>query len=114
MVGTDITEQNAIGATYEGDAALTVSFAQAKVDVTFDNITSNVFTENRPGDMAWRDIPLVRGEFRSDTRAVERDGIGRKEMTGSMIEGRFYGARHEEAGGIFETPQILGAFGAKR
>ena len=52
-------------------------------------------------DLRWEDIPLVDGHFELRDAAA-------------TIEGRFYGAGHGEAGGIFERDELTGAFGVSR
>ena len=44
---------------------------------------------------------------------VESDGSFLKEGNNKRIDGAFYGKGHAEATGIFETPEMLGAFGTK-
>ena len=45
-----------------------------------------------------------------DDGAVTSDGFS----DGGSIDGRFYGADHQEAGGVFERGDLLGAFGAAK
>ena len=48
-------------------------------------------------DISWDDLPMQNGRFKGDG-----------------IEGNFYGPINEEAGGVFDRNQILGAFSARR
>ena len=50
-------------------------------------------------DMHWPAVPLSNGTF---AQGEDSDSI----------QGRFYGPRHEEVGGVFERDSISGAFGA--
>lgn len=82
-----------------GDADLTVDLAGPAVDVAFTKIKDA--SNNARADMAWSGIPLIDGAF--ETAAP-----------GNTVQGAFYGPAHEEAGGVFERDQAVGAFGAKR
>ena len=55
--------------------------------------------------MTWESIPLTNGAFTSNDAFV----VG----TGS-ISGNFYGTDQAEVGGIFETTDLIGAFGGKK
>ena len=46
--------------------------------------------------------------------AVGSDGTFQAGVTGERIQGGLYGPNHAEAAGIFESSNIVGAFGAKR
>ena len=70
------------------------------VDVLFTSIVNLSAGGNVLEDMEWMNIPLRDGAFSSD-------------VPGS-IEGVFYGAGHEEVGGVFYHRDIVGAFGATR
>ena len=93
MVGKDMLSGQAVN----GSAVLELDgFSASRVDVSFTRIRgSGVVFE----DMAWEDVPVVDGAFVSDN---------------GSIEGRFYGDRHQEAGGVFERRSIIGAFGVSR
>ena len=54
------------------------------------------------GAPGWADMPLSNGGFSSGTAGTD------------YLGGNFHGAGHEEAWGVFETANYLGAFGAKR
>ena len=88
------------GKPLEGDALIEISdFARLSVDIALTSIED---AQGRArADLHWAGIPVVEGAFRS------------RETTGS-IEGRFYGSDHSEVGGIFESGQLIGAFGASR
>lgn len=96
VVGADISHAGTTGNVVRGDARLAVDFAAAQIDVTFENI-EDLTANTRHPSIAWTDLPLMAGGFRSDT-----------------IEGRFYGQDHEEVGGIFNRNNLHGAFGATR
>ena len=111
MLGTETEQGSNVGARYDGNATVTVALVDATATVRFDNIANSETYAPYP-DMAWNDVPLAGGTFRRDTREVVGTFVERLE--GSLIEGRFYGSTHREVGGIFETPEMLGAFGARR
>ena len=46
--------------------------------------------------------------------AVAQDGTFARGKSGTRVQGGFYGPRHVKAASIFEQPDIVGAFGAKR
>ena len=94
MVGLDTLNLQAL----QGDAALTVDFAASKLDARFTNIHDDELT--RRGDIRFDDVPVTANGFASRDQG--------------RIEGTFYGADHAEAGGIFESGNTIGAFGAKR
>ena len=77
------------------------NFSHPAVDVEFTGIKI-IETGVALGDMRWKQLPVLNGAFASDDQG------------GSRIEGRFYGDRHQEAGGVFEHPSIIGAFGVTR
>ena len=88
------------GERIEGDAVLDIDdFARPDVDVSFTGL-ADAGGRSR-SDLRWDDIPAVEGAFRRQ----DADGA---------IDGRFYGSDHQEAGGIFETDQLTGSFGASR
>ena len=93
MVGKDMPSGKVVtgGAVIELDG-----FSASKVDVSFTRIRgSDVVLK----DMTWEDVAVIDGAFISDNRS---------------LEGRFYGDRHQEAGGVFERQSIIGAFGVPR
>ena len=86
---------------YHGDAAITVNFADADVDVAFTNI-HELFTGAVQSDITFSDVPMTPDGFASGARPNNR------------IAANFYGVDHAEVGGIFEHDDVLGAFGAKK
>ena len=101
MVGVDVSAtryRNRI----RGDADLTIAdFADPKLDVAFTNIIDIDDSSRRRADMTWDDVPVTSGGFETGSH-------------GNSIQGKSYGPNHEEAGGVFERDQVIGAFGAKR
>ena len=96
VVGVD----TGTGERIVGDASIAIDdFARAEVDVALTGISDAGGSAR--ADLRWEDIPLAEGEFQS------RDAAG-------SIEGRFYGADHQEVGGIFERDRLTGAFGGSR
>ena len=87
----------------QGDATLTYDFGDREVDVRFANI-----------------VNLDRGEAHSTVSvgfagiAVDADGRWESRDGGRYVEGGFAGSGHAEAAGLFWTPGMAGAFGAKR
>lgn len=67
------------------------------VDVAFTDLY-DLETEEGRDSIYWDDVPVTPLGF-SD---------------GSSIDGRFYGSGHEEASGVFERDDLLGAFGATK
>ena len=100
MVGMDTSDTQARGNPVQGHADIDLDLASEEVDVAFTSIVDLV-TGDSHGAMVWTDLALIDGGF----------GTG---STGNSITGRFYGPDHEEAGGVFERNQIVGAFGAAR
>ena len=99
MLGADVSDTDRWGNVIAGDAAIEIpDFTAAKANVTFTNVR-DLAAESDRDDMEWTDIPVGNGRF-----AEGEDG--------SSIEGRFYGTRRQEVGGIFERDQVVGAFGA--
>ena len=78
-----------------GDASLTIAdFNNPSVDVRL--------APNARPVMTWANIPVRSGGFSQRTSSTH------------YIKGEFYGPRAEEAGGVFERNQLIGAFGARR
>ncbi len=78
-----------------GDASLTIAdFNNPSVDVRL--------APNARPVMTWANIPVRSG------------GFSRRTSSTHYIKGEFYGPRAEEAGGVFERNQLIGAFGARR
>lgn len=96
MVGID----GATGERVEGDAEIEIDdFARPDVDIALTGIRDAGGLGR--AELLWRDIPMVRGHFRA------------RDRTGS-VEGRFFGPRHDEVGGIFRRDRLVGAFGGSR
>ena len=101
MVGGDVSATASRGHVIQGDADITIAdFSDPKVGVAFTNI-HDLDAGTQRADMTWSDIAVTAGGFQTGS-------------DGNSVEGRFYGPKHEEVGGIFERDQILGAFGATR
>ena len=94
------------GDRLQGDATLTFDFASTEMDAAFTNIQN--LTAALDGldpavpDILWNDLPTRHGRF------------GIRSVQGEYLEGYFYGANHEEVGGVFERNNLIGAFGATR
>ena len=80
----------------KSDARVTVDFEQSEVDVAFTGIIRIDGTSTYP-DITWTALPMRDGRFASPS-----------------IDGRFFGGKHQEAGGVFDRDNIFGAFGAAR
>lgn len=101
MVGVDAEDGGAVSGRAE---IVLENFADPTVDITFDGIRRRIRTLGSDATvdaMEWRDLPVGSGSFSSVS-------------SGSRIEGRFHGDRHEGASGVFEHGSIVGAFGATR
>ena len=101
MVGMDVSDDPAArGSVVQGDAEITIDFADPMVGVAFTNI-HNLVNDSTYNDMTWSDLTLTTGSFLDSTEE-------------NSISGRFYGPGHDEVGGVFERDGILGAFGGDR
>lgn len=101
VVGADVSATVARGHKIQGDAEITIAdFADPMVSISFTNI-SDLDDHSQRADITWSALPVTDGGFKTGSE-------------GNVIEGKFYGPTHEEAGGVFEHSQILGAFGATR
>ena len=101
LVGVDVSNTSTQGNFVQGDAALRVdNLLRPRVDVDFTDMV-DVKTGTRHRSMAWRGLPLSGPRFLAGS-------------DGNMIQGTFYGSRHQEVGGVFERNRIVGAFGATR
>ena len=104
MVGTPATETS-VGNVLQGDARLTYTFGEGRgmFDAEFTNI---------------KDLDRLAAhsteEVRFDDITVGNDGTFNSGVTRNRIQGGFYGPDHDEAAGVFEQSNIVGAFGAKR
>ena len=103
MIGKDISASRTSGNAIRGDATLKLTVAyltQPTLDIEFTNVLD--IDDGRPrADITWTAVPVDRGVFRSD-------------QDGDMIEGLFVGLPNEEAVGIFERDDVLGAFSVVR
>ena len=80
-----------------GTATLTIAdLSRPRVDVA---IEVPGHTIGAPG---WADMALGNGAFSSGTAGTD------------YLSGNFHGPAHEEAWGVFDTADYIGAFGAKR
>lgn len=104
MVGTPATETS-VGNVLQGDALLTYTFGEGRgmLDAEFTNI---------------KDLDRLAAHstdtVRFDDVTVGNDGTFNSGVTRNRIQGGFYGPDHDEAAGVFEQSNIVGAFGAKR
>ena len=71
--------------------------------IDLDDGSPVTFGNDNSGNLRFSGIPLTTGTFMQDNSA---DGDI------SYIRGRFYGTSHEEVGGVFDSHDIVGAFGA--
>ncbi len=82
-----------------GSALLTIpNLSRPQVNVRIDLDDGGV---SRP--LQWNGLQSVGGSFNSS--GTNQPG---------SLQGRFQGSGHEEAWGVFDTPDYIGAFGAKR
>lgn len=85
--------------TVSGKSSIVIrDFPNPVVDASLTEIST---PGRQIGDVTYTGVPVTDSGFQSATE-------------GHSIQGSFYGPNHEEAGGIFESEQVLGAFGAKR
>lgn len=103
MVGTPATGTS-VGNVLQGDAELTYTFGEGRgmLDAEFTNI---------------KDLDRLAAHstdtVRFDDVTVGNDGTFNSGVTRNRIQGGFYGPDHDEAAGVFEQSNIVGAFGAK-
>ena len=102
MAGIDVGSAATRGNPVLGNAAIVFDgrYGRDRVDIAFTDIL-DVKTLDTHADMRWYDLAVRNGAFRSGADS-------------NSVQGRFYGRRHEEVGGIFERNRISGAFGARR
>lgn len=100
-------DQTAPDQVVQGKAALTYDFGAHTLDVLFSNLQG----ARTYGDLSWNDLTVTNGRFSQGSEKMGRDDIPHGD---NYIDGTFYGGVHEEAGGVFERNQLIGAFGAKR
>ena len=122
MSGVDTSPSGGPGAFVHGDSAIVVSGVAAGADIAVDVAFTNIVNEDTGAgvaDIVWRGLPLQGREFGTDDVLFD-DGAGyfRDESFGAAVQGslygRFYGAGHEEVGGLFHRDGIAGAFAGKR
>ena len=97
MIGTDTSTNQVV----HGDAVIQFVVSNSTVldTVTFQNIVN--LSNGSPVDIInFNNVPLAND--------------GTFESSSGDIKGTFYGANHEEMGGVFDSNNIIGAFGAKR
>ena len=80
-----------------GRSTLIYDFSSATIDVRISGMRAWNKPQTYP-DLMWEGLDVRNGAFTN-----KRD-----------IRGRLYGPNHEEAGGVFDRNNIIGAFGAKR
>lgn len=99
VAGMDTSGTDTRGNTVQGQARIGLESLQGApvVDVAFTGLY-DLETEEGRASIYWDDVPVTPHGF-SD---------------GSSIDGRFYGPNHEEASGVFERGDLLGAFGATK
>ena len=95
---TGIAEASPTGAFGRQIGTATVTIA----DLSRPRVDVGIVLDGAPSPLRWADIPLAGGGFRSGTAGTD------------YLEGNFHGPGHEEAWGVFDTADWLGAFGAKR
>ena len=108
MVGSDTNSLANRRNRVMGDATLSFNLSRSDVDVAFTNIR-DIDAGHRYDNITWQNVPVASGSF-----AMFAERISLEIYPPDFIDGRFYGPNHEEAGGIFESNRIVGAFGAKR
>ena len=103
VVGRDAGAAGNLESVVKGDAVVSVRLGQTdpRADVEFTGL-ANEETGTRYSDMAWRGMTVSGGAF------------GQHRGAGDRLQGRFFGPKQEEAGGVFERAGIAGAFGARR
>ncbi|MCY4004336.1 MAG: hypothetical protein OXF33_11595 [Rhodospirillales bacterium] len=94
MVAADTEFRHAI----IGASTVQVDFARMDADVQMSNVW-DIDARTRLSSFGWTDLP------------IDADGTF---GDGRTLEASFYGPNHEEAGGIFTTSTLVGAFGAQR
>ena len=88
---------------FQGAATITVNFTDMDVDASFNSLSNSDGTVI-VGGVTVEDMPLVDGSFTN--RGVNG--------ANDLIDGKFYGSDSSEVGGILESTNIIGAFGATR
>ncbi len=100
-IGLEVSQSAEGGTTILGEMAISIeSFNNPHANLSFFNLWE-LETGTPRSSFGWSNLPVQSGAFSGGE-------------SGSRIEGRFYGADHISAGGIFEHSGIVGAFGAER
>ncbi len=94
MVAADTKFRNAI----VGASTVKLNLARMDVDVRMSNVW-DIDAGTSLSPFEWRGLP------------IQADGTF---GDGQTLKASFYGANHEETGGIFTTSTLIGAFGARR
>lgn len=105
MIGADKESRDLL----QGDAAISFDFADTSVDVSFTDIVNLDRMAAHPvSSISFTDIPVsADGRWSQGSAAFGRN-------TPNFIAGGFAGPGHEVAGGVFWTPDMLGAYGARQ
>ncbi len=103
MVGTTATGEGA-GDRLQGTAALNWDMEAGNgIDIAFSGIVNvDRGAAHLTPAVLFFDVP------------VDAGGTFRSGVSGDQVQGSFYGPAHAEAAGVFEQPNIVGAFGATR
>ncbi len=102
-VGVDLNQMPSKPDMLQGDAEVVYDFDDRSLGVTLDNFV-NLTTGARLGrTMEWSDLGVTDGAFSQGGR-----------FDGEYIHGSYYGAYHEEVGGVYKSGSIAGSFGASR
>lgn len=91
----------------QGKADLTYDFDAHTLDVLFSNLQG----ARTYSDLSWNDLTVTNGRFSQGSTMSRVNGTL---LGDTHIKGTFYGDTHEEAGGVFERNNLIGAFGATR
>ena len=102
-VAMDLNRLIASPDVLQGDAEIAYDFAGLSVDVTLDGFRNLRTGEATGHRLEWADMTVEDGGFSDGTQ-----------FDGRHIDGAFYGAYHEEVGGVFKAGPIAGSFGASR
>ena len=115
MLGTDMRNAG----TLQGDARLTLNFADSTVDVEIANIEqiAGIFSfasYSGPSRFVWNDLRVNNdASFYIPGHSNDRSGTTLHPTLG-YIEGNFYGPNAEEVAGVFERDWVSGAWLAIR
>ena len=108
MVGSDTSSLANRRNRVMGDANLSFNLSRSDIDVAFTNI-HDIDAGHRYDNITWQNVPVASGSF-----AMFAERTSTEIYPPDFIDDRFYGPNHEEVGGIFESGNIVGAFGGKR